>query len=387
VSHSRTGAVSLVATKLSTVGIRVAVGVIGLLVSFAGCGQSGNATGDGTEVINGDGGVGGDGATESVGVTDAGEVRCSDGYRCFVDKDSNVVWVIKEDGNVNGPTCQQVCENALGQSDSYHGCDEGRPVKHPDIQSFRPVAEGLGFACRKGDCWPEAPGEGMVLVSIKTDENGEKSCFFPTESTYSCNNHPGNANCFGERYSTVCPCVPKPLDQACNWTCPPHNTTTAKWKTDGTSCLERINYWRRRACEEKWVECPPSGLPPMVECTACHACSNSEAEYDKDNGAHASFKRCGESAQGEGGGKTCADVIDAFVSERKPDKDGVMRCEGHCGPILKPGCRSFSWGKDRDSGFHTLNWGGCNPEKCEAYCNDNPGSCYTHETSPSLACE
>ena len=60
------------------------------------------------------------------------------------------------------------------------------------------------------------------------------------------------------------------------------------------------------------MECPPAGLPPMAECTACHECSNSEADYDQANEAHASFGRCGESAQGEGGGATCADVIDAF---------------------------------------------------------------------------
>jgi len=63
-----------------------------------------------------------------------------------------------------------------------------------------------------------------------------------------------------------------------------------------------------------------------------------------------------------------------------------MRCEGHCGPIVAPGCRSFSWGKAADSGFHTLNWGGCNAEKCEAYCADNSGDCFTVETSPSLSC-
>lgn len=203
----------------------------------------------------------------------------------------------------------------------------------------------------------------------------------------SCETHPGNANCFGERYATVCPCVVRPLDEACNWECPPRNTTRAVWKTEGTSCLARINYWRRRACEEGWVECPPAGLPPMAECTACHDCANSEAEHDQAYGAHDSFTRCGENAQGEGGGATCANVIDSFVSERAPDDEGVMRCPGHCGPILKSGCRSFSWGKDRDSGFHTLNWGGCNADTCQTYCDENAGDCFTHETSPSLACD
>lgn len=370
---------------LATVRARVAVSMIGLL-AFAGCdvqsatliGETAGAASDGTK---------GQPATLDSGAALPGLLKCADGYRCFPEETSNVVWVMKEDGNVNGPSCQQVCESALSQSDAYHACDEGRPVEQRDIESFKKIASGLGFNCKKAECFSEAPGEGMLLVSIDTDKDGAKSCLFPTETKYDCRTDPGNANCFGERYSTVCPCARKPLDQACNWTCPPTNTTTAKWKTEGTSCLARINYWRQRACAEGWVECPPAGLPPMAECTACHACSNSEAEYDSSNGAHASFTRCGESAQGEGGGQTCADVIDGFVAERKPDQNGVMRCEGHCGPILQPGCRSFSWGRDRDSGFHTLNWGGCNAEKCQAYCTGNATACFTVETSPSTVCE
>ncbi|MEM7437574.1 MAG: hypothetical protein AAF436_20645 [Myxococcota bacterium] len=320
--------------------------------------------------------------------TTPGGVKCNGGYTCADDPDSNVVWVMKNDGNVNGPTCQDVCEAALDQNCEYNACDEGRNVEYPDIDRFAPIAEELGFTCRPGGCWwPEAPSEGLTLVSIATDEDGSKSCFFPSETQRSCNTHPGNANCFGERYAAVCPCVPKPLDEACEWECGPHHTTKATWKTDGTSCVERINYWRKRACEEGWVECPPAGLPPMVECTACHECANSQAEYDRENGAHASFKRCGERSQGVGGGPTCADVIDGFVSERAPDEDGVMRCQGHCGPILTPGCATFHWGKARDSGLHVLNWRSCNAETCQSYCDENEGECFTHETSPSLECE
>lgn len=349
----------------------------GLLLAPACGGESGNDSDSG----------GGDSEGGDPTITPRG-ITCNPGYTCTDDPNEDLIWVMKNDGNVNGPSCQDVCEAALDQNCEYNACDAGHPVTYPDIDSFAPIAEGLGFTCREGDCWwPEAPGEGMIMVSIDTDEAGTKSCFFPTETEHRCDNHPGNANCFGERYSTICPCAAKPLDEACTYECPPHNTTKATWKTEGTSCLARINYWRMRACEEGWVECPPAGLPPMVECTACHECANSEAEYDKDNGAHASFKRCGERAQGEGGGATCADVIDAFVSERGPDGDGVMRCQGHCGPIVAPGCRSFSWGKDRDSGFHTLNWGGCNAETCETYCAENEGDCFTHETSPSLECE
>ncbi len=314
--------------------------------------------------------------------------ECAEGYTCYDEPGSDVVWVMKDDGNVNGPTCKAVCEAALSQSCDYHACKVNHPVEHTTMESFAPIAEGLGFTCREGGCWEsEAPSEGLYLVSFETADDGTKSCYFPTESELRCDTHSGNANCFGERYAQVCPCTVKPLDEACLWDCPPHNTTQAVWKTDGTSCLERINYWRMRACEEGWVECPPSGLPPMVECTACHECANSEAEYDAEHGAHASFGRCGESVQGEGGGSTCADVIDAFVSERAPDEFGVMQCTGHCGPIVVHGCQTFFWGKDRDSGFHTLNWRSCNVETCTGYCDENPDDCFTHETSPSMECD
>jgi hypothetical protein len=125
----------------------------------------------------------------------------------------------------------------------------------------------------------------------------------------------------------------------------------------------------------------------MVECTACHECANSEAAWDADHGAHDSFQRCGEMVQGEGSGETCADVIDAFVSERAPDDNGIMRCTGHCGPIVAHGCQTFHWGRDDDSGFHTLNWRSCNVDQCQSYCDDNPSACFTHDTSPSMTCD
>ena len=357
------------------------------LFLVAGCSSSSEADGEAeTATADGDGsadsdGNGDDGEAGSVTLPDG--TKCKEGYTCWPDPDNDVVWVMKNDGNVNGPSCKSVCEGGLDDNCEFNACDHGRPIAYPDMASFAPVAEGMGFNCREGGCWDsEAPAEGLYLVSIEQAEDGSRSCYFPTETTSSCDTHPGNANCFGERYAAVCPCVPKELDQACEWECPPNNTTRATWKTDGTSCLERINYWRARACEEGWVECPPAGLPPMVECTACHECANSEAQYDSENGAHASFGRCGERVQGEGGGATCADVIDSFISERAPDENGVMRCQGHCGPIVASGCQTFFWGKARDSNFHTLNWRSCNVDTCTSYCADNPGECFTHETSP-----
>jgi hypothetical protein len=362
--------------------------LLSLSLLSLGCRSSDDDNGNDKNTDASPGSAGGGNGSKMGGVT-AGGVKCSAGYTCSDDPKSDVVWVIKNDGNVNGPNCQSVCEGALSQNCEYRACDAERVIEFPDRAAFTGIAAGLGFTCRDGGCWDSvSPSEGQYLVSIATDpKDGSRTCYFPKEGKLSCSTDPGNANCFGERYASVCPCVVKALDQACKYECPPHKTTRAVWKTTGTSCLERINYWRKKACEDGWVECPPAGLPPMTECTACHECTNSEAQTDSKAGAHSSFTRCGEFVQGEGGGTTCADVIDGFVSERAPGKDGVMRCEGHCGPIVAPGCQTFSWGKARDSGFHTLNWGNCAAKACAGYCGGNPGACFTHNTSPSLTCD
>lgn len=312
-------------------------------------------------------------------------IVCSPGYTCFEETPSRV-WVIKDDGNINGPSCASVCSAALCPSGTYHSCDAQRPVL--EGVSFTAVAAGLGFTCQPGDCFSNSMSQ-MMWASIST--TSPRTCYFPanTSGTYDCNAHPGNANCWGERYSMVCPCAPSALDQSCPAQMP-SKTAMAQWSppnSPGTTCLERINYWRQRACAEGWPECPPCGLPPMTECTSCHECANSQADYDEIHGAHSSFMRCGDSNQGEGGGLTCAAVIDGFVAERQvfPDSNGQVVCRGHCGPILQPGCQSFFWGRSI-KGFHTLNWGTCNVQACGAYCNDPTktqlgGACRTDQWS------
>lgn len=83
----------------------------------------------------------------------------------------------------------------------------------------------------------------------------------------------------------------------------------------------------------------------MTECTCCHECANSQSQFSKMNNApHGANTRCGDNSQGEGGGINCAAVIDSFIAERETNiKDGIKRCEGHCGPILEQGCRTFFW--------------------------------------------
>ena len=84
------------------------------------------------------------------------------------------------------------------------------------------------------------------------------------------------------------------------WLVSLHISSATEAKDDNTivySCIDRVNYWRKRACDEKWIECPETGLPPMSECTCCHTCANSQAEFDSINGVHSSFTRCGEQSQ------------------------------------------------------------------------------------------
>lgn len=313
------------------------------------------------------------------------EPICNDGYSCYSDNANDLVWVKLDAGNVNGPSCQNVCEGALNQNDDYYSCQRDVPTALINSnEKLMPIADSMGFVCKDTPGCFDNSWDGLAVVTL--GDITSKSCLFPTADTLSCTNAIGNQNCFGERYSQICPCRTKALDEACVWDAPDNRPTTAVWGDyeTGTSCLDRINYWRLRACDEGWVECPPAGLPPMTECTCCHECANSQAEYDTANGAHASFKRCGDMSQGEGGGSTCANVIDSFVSERTPDADGVWRCEGHCGPIVKAGCQTFFWGRAESSAKHTLNWRTCNPDTCQAYC-DNPSDNACFKLDDSIA--
>lgn len=237
-------------------------------------------------------------------------ITCADGFSCYQDNSTGIVWTLAVGGNLYGPTCSEVCNTGLCGTGSFYGCNPTQSVLRGS--SFAPVANGLGFTCTTGSCWDGVSSSGMMWVKSGANLTS-RSCYFPNETTYSCSAVPGNANCFGERYSTVCPCKTMSIDnQACTWQSPPNYPATATWSVsnpNSTSCIDRINYWRKKACDDKWPECPPCGLPPMVECVGCHQCANSQAEYDSTHGAHASFTRCGENVQGEGGGANCMSLF------------------------------------------------------------------------------
>ena len=141
---------------------------------------------------------------------------------------------------------------------------------------------------------------------------------------------------------------------------------------DSGSCIDRINYWRKVACEEGWANGPSQGLPPMTECTCCDQCSNGQAEYNSLHGSHKAWLNCGERSQGETGGETCAQAIDALMNDVVTLPDGTKSCpEDHCGPVLAHGCRTFLWGVNKAGTFWSFNWGyegGYAASKCQSFC-------------------
>ncbi len=71
-------------------------------------------------------------------------VVCSPGYTCAQDPTSSTVWAMTNAGNTNGPSCQRVCEGALGQSNAFYSCDASKAV-FSDAASFARIAALLGF--------------------------------------------------------------------------------------------------------------------------------------------------------------------------------------------------------------------------------------------------
>ena len=309
--------------------------------------------------------------------TPTAHVPCNEGFTCWKDESSEIVWTI---GGDYTKSCKFTCQNAHSASTDFYSCKSDEPPRRNENE-LQPISDGMGFNCESNVCdWGGSPNLGQMMVSANGDDC-DRTCLLPNSDDYlKCNEPIGQANCLGERYTLVCPCHTVPLDESCEWSCPDHSAPVAKWPENmetGTSCLERINYWRKRACNEGWHECPPGGLPPIVECTSCHKCANTQSEYDVIFGSHSSFTRCGESDQGSGGGPNCAALIDGFIAERDLLFNG--KCLGHCAPILYPGCTEFHWGRTKETNeaghyHYTLNWGSCDTDTCNSYCDSVEGT-------------
>eukprot|EP01084_Bolivina_argentea_P087734 158459_1 len=135
------------------------------------------------------------------------QLACQMGYTCYEDISRLVIWVKKDDGNIHSPTCKKVCEDALLNINST--CISNQPPIF-DIPSFSDIATGLNFSCLSGDCWNGiSPTEAAGLMLVTYNIPNEK-CYFPApdyNQSLSCTTVPGNSNCFGDRFSIICPCT------------------------------------------------------------------------------------------------------------------------------------------------------------------------------------
>lgn len=133
-----------------------------------------------------------------------------DVVRCHHDSSSGILWVT----GLGGPwaqTCNEVCGLAGATQTSYH-CDSS--VR---ISSYSEVSELLhefgGFECQPGNCFDgKSPAEfNGAVYSLASNR-----CYFPDGSKeYSCDAKCGNANCFGDRFSQMCPC--RSVDPTQRW--------------------------------------------------------------------------------------------------------------------------------------------------------------------------
>ncbi len=113
-------------------------------------------------------------------------------------------------------------------------------------------------------------------------------------------------------------------------------------------CKSRINHHRTKY-----------GVDLITEREDLHSCANRQSQYDKQMGAHKSYKRCGSlGSQGSGGGSSCASVIDMFFNERwhctdtpvfalpiaQSDESTLANCRRACMDDMA--CLSFDYDAD-----------------------------------------
>ncbi len=74
-----------------------------------------------------DAGTGGDSGTgPDAGTLTNNGLKCAPDYTCYAVPGSDLVWAMKNDGNVNGPDCTDVCMNALSQICAYYALRRAR---------------------------------------------------------------------------------------------------------------------------------------------------------------------------------------------------------------------------------------------------------------------
>mmetsp|Transcript_15749 Transcript_15749/g.23861 ORF Transcript_15749/g.23861 Transcript_15749/m.23861 type:complete len:203 (+) Transcript_15749:1318-1926(+) len=144
-----------------------------------------------------------------------GDNTCPSGIeavKCWRDTDSDILWAY----GVGGEDCHSTCSLA-GATPSAYQCDETTPIdgglaQVSDIMSnFGPNTYNANdpgeFTCNLGRCWSGTSSRQIAIYEYRSD------CYVPTNTdVYVCGSKFGNANCYGERFNQVCPCVP-----GCSW--------------------------------------------------------------------------------------------------------------------------------------------------------------------------
>ena len=148
----------------------------------------------------------------------SGENQCPSGIdvvKCWNDDSTGIMWAY----GVGGEDCHSTCSLA-GASPADYMCDEDTPITggFDQVSSIMTNFENDynsndpdEFTCSKGGCWN---GESNKQIMI---HEYNSNCYIPTNSQkYSCDTRFGNANCYGQRFNQVCPCVP-----GCSWAAGP----------------------------------------------------------------------------------------------------------------------------------------------------------------------
>ena len=138
----------------------------------------------------------------------AGGDACPSGIevvKCWNDKVNGILWAY----GVGGGTCHSTCSLA-GATPASFMCDVNTPndggfdqVKKIMENFENPYNSGdTGeFTCEKGSCWG---GETSRQILI---HEANSNCYSSDSDQYTCDLEIGNANCFGERFNQVCPCI------------------------------------------------------------------------------------------------------------------------------------------------------------------------------------
>ncbi|CAB9522586.1 expressed unknown protein [Seminavis robusta] len=152
--------------------------------------------------------------SDATAAPSSSEPLCTPGFSCW-ENEAGLLWA-KYDGEAGGMDCNEVCFTAFSGNPMFHTCKEGVPAPNT-VNGLSSVATGLGFDCtgnpnKPNQCWggmspPTLNGTILVSASDQTSKN----CYTPTEGTISCNQVVDGANCYGELFSSVCPCMAEEL--------------------------------------------------------------------------------------------------------------------------------------------------------------------------------